>query len=49
MATRTDNSQIRKLYVGTGTETSVADGNAIITGNVGIGTTSPICGHRPEF
>ena len=42
MATRTDNSQIRKLYVGTGTEVSVADGNAIITGNVGIGTTSPV-------
>jgi hypothetical protein len=41
MATRTDNSQIRKLYVGTDTETSVADGNAIITGNVGIGTTNP--------
>ena len=41
MAVRTDNSQIRKLYVGTGTEVSVADGNAIITGNVGIGTTTP--------
>jgi hypothetical protein len=41
MAVRTGNSQIRQLYVGTGTETSVADGNAIITGNVGIGTTSP--------
>jgi hypothetical protein len=44
MAVRTDNSQIRKLYVGTGTEVSVADGNAIITGSVGIGTTNPQSG-----
>ena len=40
MAVRTGNSQIRQLYVGTGTETSVADGNAIITGSVGIGVTT---------
>ena len=40
MAVRTGNSQIRQLYVGTDTETSVADGNAIITGSVGIGTTA---------
>ena len=41
MAIRNDYSQNRKLYVGNGTEVSVSDGNAIITGNVGIGTTSP--------
>jgi len=44
MAVRTGNSQIRQLYVGADTETSVADGNAIITGSVGIGTTSPTNG-----
>ena len=41
MALRIDSSQNRNLYVGTGTEVAVSDGNAIITGNVGIGTTSP--------
>lgn len=41
MALRIDSSQNRNLYVGTGTEVAVDDGNAIITGNVGIGTTSP--------
>ena len=40
MALRIDSSQNRNLYVGTGTEVAVNDGNAIITGNVGIGTTS---------
>ena len=41
MALRIDSSQNRNLYVGTGTEVAVNDGNAIIIGNVGIGTTSP--------
>jgi len=41
MASRIDSSQNRNLYVGTGTEVAVNDGNAIVTGNVGIGTTSP--------
>ena len=41
MASRIDYSQNRKLYVGTTAEVTVADGNAIIAGNVGIGTTSP--------
>ena len=41
MALRIDSSQNRNLYVGTGTEVAVNDGNAIITGRVGIGTTSP--------
>ena len=41
MASRIDYSQNRKLYVGTTAEVTVADGNAIIDGNVGIGTTSP--------
>ncbi len=41
MALRIDSSQNRNLYVGTGTEVAVDDGNAIITGNVGIGTTIP--------
>ena len=41
MALRIDSSQNRNLYVGTGTEVAVNDGNAIVTGNVGIGTTSP--------
>ena len=42
MALRIDSSQNRNLYVGTGTEVAVNDGNAIVTGNVGIGTTNPI-------
>ena len=42
MALRIDSSQNRNLYVGTA-EVAVSDGNAIITGNVGIGTTSPVC------
>ena len=41
MASRIDYSQNRKLYVGTTAEVTVADGNAIIAGNVGIGETSP--------
>ena len=41
MASRIDYSQNRKLYVGTTAEVTVADGNAIIAGNVGIGTISP--------
>ena len=41
MASRIDYSQNRKLYVGTTSELSVADGDAIISGNVGIGATSP--------
>ena len=41
MASRIDYSQNRQLYVGTTAEVTVADGNAIIAGNVGIGTTSP--------
>ena len=41
MALRIDSSQNRNLYVGTGTEVAVNDGNAIITGDVGIGTTIP--------
>ena len=42
MASRIDSSQNRKLYVGTSPEVSVGDGNAIIDGNVGIGTTIPL-------
>ena len=42
MASRIDYSQNRKLYVGTTAEVTVADGNAIIAGNVGIGTTVPL-------
>ena len=41
MALRIDSSQNRNLYVGTGTEVAVSDGNAIVTGTVGIGTTNP--------
>ena len=41
MASRIDYSQNRKLYVGTAPEVTVADGNAIIAGNVGIGITNP--------
>ena len=41
MASRIDYSQNRQLYVGTVAEVTVADGNAIIAGNVGIGTTGP--------
>ena len=40
MALRIDSSQNRNLYVGTA-EVAVSDGNAIITGRVGIGTTNP--------
>ena len=36
MASRIDSSQNRNLYVGTGTEVAVNDGNAIVTGNVGL-------------
>ena len=43
MASRNDYSQNRKLYVGTSPEVSVGDGNAIIDGSIGIGTTSPSC------
>ena len=41
MASRIDYLQNRKLYVGTAPEVTVADGNAIIAGNVGIGVTGP--------
>ena len=40
MASRTDYSFNRKLYVGTTAEINVADDNAIIQGRVGIGSTS---------
>ena len=42
MALRIDSSQNRNLYVGTGTEVAVNDGNAIVTGNIGIGVTGPL-------
>ena len=42
MASRNDYSQNRKLYVGTAPEVTVADGNAIVTGKVGIGVTGPV-------
>ena len=41
MALRIDSSQNRSLYVGTSTQVAVSDGNAIVTGKVGIGTTTP--------
>ena len=41
MAVRTSNSKIRQLLVGTNTETAVSDGNVVVEGNVGIGTTIP--------
>ena len=41
MAIRNNNISSRKIYIGTGTEVVPNDGDALITGNVGIGTTSP--------
>ena len=41
MAERIGNAQIRQLYVGTSTSTSVADGYGVITGRLGIGNTAP--------
>ncbi len=40
MGSRIDYSQNRQLYVGTVAEVTVADGNAIIDGNLGVGVTS---------
>ena len=42
MASRIDYSQNRKLYVGTTAEINVADGNAVISGKLGIGVTPPV-------
>ena len=41
MAIRNNNISSRKIYIGTGTEVVPNDGDALISGNVGIGTTSP--------
>jgi len=41
MASRLDFSQIRSLYVGTSSGTTVDTNNLIVVGSVGIGTTSP--------
>jgi hypothetical protein len=41
MASRLDFSQIRSLYVGTSSSTTVDTNNLIVTGLVGVGTTSP--------
>ena len=41
MAIRNNNINSRKIYIGTGTEVVPSDGDALISGNVGIGTTSP--------
>jgi hypothetical protein len=40
MASRIDYSQNRRLYVGTTAEVTLADGNALIAGKLGIGTGS---------
>jgi len=42
MASRLDFSQIRSLYIGTSPSTTVDTNNLIVSGNVGIGTTSPV-------
>ena len=42
MASRLDFSQIRSLYVGTSSSTTVGTNNLIVSGNVGIGTTAPV-------
>ena len=41
MAIRNNNISSRKIYIGTGTEVVPNDGDALISGNVGVGTTSP--------
>lgn len=41
MASRLDFSQIRSLYIGTSSSTTVDTNNLIVTGLVGVGTTSP--------
>ena len=41
MASRTSLIQSRSIYVGTSNNVAPSDGNLIVTGNVGIGTTSP--------
>jgi hypothetical protein len=41
MAIRNNNISSRKIYIGTNTEIVPNDGDALISGNVGIGTTSP--------
>ena len=48
MASRIDYSQNRQLYVGTVAEVTVADGNAIIDGNLGVGVTSFTAGIKFE-
>jgi len=48
MASRIDYSQNRQLYVGTVAEVTVADGNAIIAGKVGVGVTSFTAGFTLE-
>jgi hypothetical protein len=42
MAIRNNNISSRKIYIGTNTEIVPNDGDALISGNVGIGTTSPL-------
>jgi len=41
MASRVSLIQSRSIYVGTANSVAPSDGNLIVTGNVGIGTTSP--------
>ena len=41
MASRVSLIQSRSIYVGTANNVAPSDGNLIVTGNVGIGTTSP--------
>jgi fibronectin-binding autotransporter adhesin len=41
MAIRNNNISSRKIYIGTNTEIVPNDGDALISGNVGIGTNSP--------
>jgi hypothetical protein len=41
MASRVSLIQSRSIYVGTSNSVAPSDGNLIVTGNVGIGTTSP--------
>jgi len=42
MASRLDFSQIRSLYVGTSSGTTVDTNNVVVVGNIGVGTTSPV-------
>jgi hypothetical protein len=41
MASRASLIQSRSIYVGTLNSVAPSDGNLIVTGNVGIGTTAP--------